>query len=239
MLHRREGLALEGGRACPSCLWAFGKRIGGLWARLDVQDTLKLVVLVHKRAESMRLGLGGDLSRSWPIDSYAQCHRVTTAPTSSSLMNLHSAIVHLLSEQREGLSARDIGGRLRRQGILCSRRDVNSILYRYKASSFWSDGARIPLWYINGVSGSDGETTGPLASPDSAADPAIWEFSLRQWQADALEAWHRANRSAVVEAVTGTGKTLIGIAAVAQTVASGGAATGGCAFDRTRSSVVE
>lgn len=53
-------------------------------------------------------------------------------------------------------------------------------------------------------------TTSPMAGPP-----------LRAWQREAFDAWTRAHRSAVVEAVTGTGKTTLGIAAAADGVARG------------------
>ncbi|NLE81614.1 MAG: DEAD/DEAH box helicase family protein [Rhodococcus sp.] len=46
-------------------------------------------------------------------------------------------------------------------------------------------------------------------------------LSLRAWQREAFGAWTMAGRRAVVEAVTGTGKTTLGIAAVADAVARG------------------
>ncbi|MFZ2528420.1 MAG: DEAD/DEAH box helicase family protein [Rhodococcus sp. (in: high G+C Gram-positive bacteria)] len=39
---------------------------------------------------------------------------------------------------------------------------------------------------------------------------------LRAWQSEAFDAWTKADRSAVVEAVTGTGKTTLGLAVVAR-----------------------
>lgn len=44
---------------------------------------------------------------------------------------------------------------------------------------------------------------------------------LRAWQREAFDAWTKADRSAVVEAVTGTGKTTLGIAAVADGITRG------------------
>ncbi|MGB6246320.1 DEAD/DEAH box helicase family protein [Gordonia sp. (in: high G+C Gram-positive bacteria)] len=46
-------------------------------------------------------------------------------------------------------------------------------------------------------------------------------LELRAWQRDAFESWVAAGRRAVVEAVTGTGKTVVGIVAVADAVARG------------------
>ncbi|GAB84064.1 DEAD/DEAH box helicase family protein [Gordonia rubripertincta] len=44
---------------------------------------------------------------------------------------------------------------------------------------------------------------------------------LRAWQKEALDEWHRRGRRAVVEAVTGSGKTEVGIAATLEAVAEG------------------
>ncbi len=45
---------------------------------------------------------------------------------------------------------------------------------------------------------------------------------LYQWQADALAAWARHHRRGVIEAVTGTGKTVVGIAAALQEIGDRG-----------------
>jgi len=52
------------------------------------------------------------------------------------------------------------------------------------------------------------------AVPGGAAAP----LRLYQWQQDALDAWAGHNRRGVVEAVTGTGKTVVGIAAALQEI---------------------
>lgn len=46
--------------------------------------------------------------------------------------------------------------------------------------------------------------------PAASLEPPL---RLYAWQADALDAWTRAGRRGVVEAVTGTGKTMVGVAA--------------------------
>ncbi|MGY1637893.1 sigma-70 family RNA polymerase sigma factor [Geodermatophilus sp. SYSU D00742] len=45
---------------------------------------------------------------------------------------------------------------------------------------------------------------------------------LRPWQRDAVDAWRRAGQRGVVEAVTGAGKTFVGISAARDTLAAGG-----------------
>src|SRR5699024_6237023 len=46
-------------------------------------------------------------------------------------------------------------------------------------------------------------------------------IELRAWQHDALRAWESAGRRAVIEAVTGTGKTTLGLAAAADVLSRG------------------
>jgi RNA polymerase primary sigma factor len=47
---------------------------------------------------------------------------------------------------------------------------------------------------------------------------------LYAWQAEALDAWRRVWRRGVVEAVTGAGKTMVGVAAVSEALSEGGQA---------------
>ncbi len=44
---------------------------------------------------------------------------------------------------------------------------------------------------------------------------------LYAWQAEALEAWTRAGRAGIIEAVTGTGKTRVGQTAIEEALNSG------------------
>lgn len=52
-------------------------------------------------------------------------------------------------------------------------------------------------------------------------NPQLMGMTLRAWQHDALSEWDRCGRSGVVEAVTGTGKTAVGLAATADALARG------------------
>ncbi|WP_226995624.1 DEAD/DEAH box helicase [Gordonia phthalatica] len=47
------------------------------------------------------------------------------------------------------------------------------------------------------------------------------QLSLREWQREALDRWIAADRCAIVEAVTGTGKTTLGLAAAADALGRG------------------
>jgi RNA polymerase primary sigma factor len=49
-------------------------------------------------------------------------------------------------------------------------------------------------------------------------------YPLRPWQISALDSWERAKNRGVVEAVTGTGKSLVGVAAIHEVLALGGVA---------------
>ena len=61
----------------------------------------------------------------------------------------------------------------------------------------------------------------PEAGPGPGTPDADARVPLRGWQTEALAAWRDAGRTGVVEAVTGTGKTRIGIAAVSEAAAAG------------------
>jgi superfamily II DNA or RNA helicase len=68
-----------------------------------------------------------------------------------------------------------------------------------------------------GLAGGPQGRGGPPENTASLTAP-VAPFPLYQWQADALAAWDRRHRRGVVEAVTGTGKTVVGIAAALQEI---------------------
>lgn len=55
--------------------------------------------------------------------------------------------------------------------------------------------------------------------------PPAWILKLMPWQRAAMTKWYRAGQVGIVEAVTGTGKTHLGLEAIAQCVAAGQRAT--------------
>lgn len=59
----------------------------------------------------------------------------------------------------------------------------------------------------------------PLGSPATYSGPP-----LRSWQQQALTAWEEHDRKGVIEAITGTGKSLVGVAAIHEVIAIGGCA---------------
>ncbi len=97
--------------------------------------------------------------------------------------------------------------------------DVNSVLYE-RGRPFVKDDSALPLWSLSG----DGRAAAPAAEAEAAR---VWRLEryrgpgTRAWQQEALDAWLEAGRRGVVEAVTGTGKTTVGIIAAADAVARG------------------
>ncbi len=108
-----------------------------------------------------------------------------------------------------GLTVVELRDLLRAQGrVSITAADVATVL-RANPGRFRADGSEPERWWP-----SNGDRTRP--TPTDRLPP------LHAWQAEALEAWHRRGRRGVIEAVTGTGKTMVGIAAAAQELALGG-----------------
>lgn len=125
--------------------------------------------------------------------------------------------------------------RLRRE---VSRRDVNSALYS-SPTRFRSAGEAPPIWWVIGKTESNDRrqrfrTTTPSVDHQSTATPQ-WSTlktghvtgvdatgrRLYAWQAEALNAWRDQGNRGVVEAVTGTGKTMLGVVAIEEQIRSG------------------
>ena len=88
-----------------------------------------------------------------------------------------------------------------------------------------------PRLFKRGVSGESAQRWWPAgpgrgdgASPLSAPHPSASMPDLYRWQTEALEAWRTQGGRGVVEAVTGTGKTMVGVHAVIAELAAGGQA---------------
>lgn len=82
---------------------------------------------------------------------------------------------------------------------------------------FRPDGEDPPRWWLAGCPGAPAPA--PAGSMSGARLPTLYA-----WQVEAFDAWHRCGSRGVVEAVTGTGKTLLGIAAIAEELGVGGQA---------------
>jgi RNA polymerase primary sigma factor len=85
---------------------------------------------------------------------------------------------------------------------------------------FACDGSWPPRWILTDPPTSNGESRRvgriPVIDAQHPLDRPLW-----RWQAEALRAWNAHGRRGVVEAVTGTGKTQVGIAAAAAELRAG------------------
>ncbi|WP_036543442.1 DEAD/DEAH box helicase [Nocardia cyriacigeorgica] len=132
-------------------------------------------------------------------------------------------IVELLSAQ-PWLTASQLAAAI--DGKTVTRSDVNSILHRHRDDLFDKDDSHTPpRWALR-----KGAALGPVAQPGPAvpaarpasiATPAYAGPPLRDWQRAALDEWIAAGHRAIIESVTGSGKTLVGIAAAARAVDAG------------------
>ena len=111
-----------------------------------------------------------------------------------------------------------------------TKSDVNSVLYGHQGL-FVKQGETPPFWSLRRLANltavpaasANGATTAPKASTrpsQNGVQPP--PLRLYAWQADALEKWRRAGHRGVIEAVTGTGKTLVGVAAAREAINKGG-----------------
>jgi RNA polymerase primary sigma factor len=138
---------------------------------------------------------------------------------------MHSKVltdkIESILRENPGLTARQIGEFL---GV--DKRDVNSCLY--SSDLFVKDDSLRPLWYVDDEDVFD---ESEQVSNDRSSEIAVsrksgihdFDFgSLRPWQTAALKAWNNNGRNGLVEAVTGTGKTRLAIAAIAEELSFGG-----------------
>ena len=114
-----------------------------------------------------------------------------------------------------GSSARQRVKRIKDRGLKVTKTEVNRLLY--SCNIFWSIGNSPPRWQL--ISG----TQAAIVPQQKTASPGSpYPFDLYAWQEAALTAWRDKNRKGVVEAITGSGKTLIGIAAALEELIDGG-----------------
>ncbi len=121
-----------------------------------------------------------------------------------------------------GLTARQLGEIL---GVY--KGEVNSCLYGSRR--FRRDESPRPCWFLresNPLPRADASEHKELMGGRQAAtkrQAPTFDFStLRQWQVAALKAWNDNKRKGLVEAVTGTGKTRLAVAAIAEEFELGG-----------------
>ncbi|RAO19429.1 DEAD/DEAH box helicase [Micromonospora noduli] len=96
--------------------------------------------------------------------------------------------------------------------------DVNRTLYASPAT-FDHDNATPPCWRLTAAAARSGPA---IPAPAPQALPLCYVGEIpRAWQTEALAAWLSNGRRGVVEAVTGTGKTTVGVLATAAAVDAG------------------
>lgn len=138
--------------------------------------------------------------------------------------DVHAPIVSLLL-QREQLSPGRLVQMLQARGQpgITADRVVRALQERPDLYRLGGD-EDLPLWALVDplaagelLKEADGRTT-----PHAASRPGLQLPELFPWQREALAAWASAGSRGVVEAVTGTGKTMVGLAAIAQELERGG-----------------
>ena len=113
-----------------------------------------------------------------------------------------------------GSTVTEIRDALRARGMVSmTSADVVAVLKRHSHRFRGDRGDPARWWPI------DTDAAPPLGAA-VAADAATPE--LYRWQYEALDAWRNQHERGVVEAVTGTGKTMVGVAAATTELARGG-----------------
>ena len=113
-------------------------------------------------------------------------------------------------------TAAELVRHLNSRGLEVTKTNVNSVLYSAR-DVFWSNGATPPRWQIQ-AGLALAKATQVTPSPEPSSSP----FVLYAWQAEALNEWRSGGSRGVVEAVTGAGKTMVGLCAALQELQSDG-----------------
>ncbi len=117
----------------------------------------------------------------------------------------------LARDRGGGLTVAELAGRL----MVPERQVAFTLLASHRR--FRSDRGSPARWWLAQVPVVQDRSLAPPANPISA-------LGLYPWQRDALKAWQGRGGRGVVEAVTGTGKTRVGLAAVLDELNHGGQA---------------
>jgi superfamily II DNA or RNA helicase len=154
---------------------------------------------------------------------------VTTSPKAPRVIPSLVVVIQAVLAKEPNLAAREIANRVLQRGLFADRRAVNSELYRHRGRLFQNDGSERPLWRNVGhapapVARPAQPTPRPAAAaqPNPPLPPFPQTIPLYAWQRQALDAWEAEGRRGIVEAVTGTGKTRVGMMAIRESLADGG-----------------
>lgn len=124
---------------------------------------------------------------------------------------IHAAIVEVLA-QESPMTAREIASVLAASGISVDKSRVNKTLYGDRMT-FWHEGEPLPFWSL---------ASRRPATPEPVAADWLTSLGLYDWQRRALDGWATSGHRGVVEAVTGSGKTRLALAAIAAEIQRGG-----------------
>jgi len=134
------------------------------------------------------------------------------------------ATIQRILEAIPNLTARQIASKLSRDGRSIDRSSVNSELYRHR-DLFQKDASEPPRWRAIGAI-TPAAPALPVAVPPPPQTPVPAHqpqpIALYAWQRQALDAWEEEGRQGVIEAVTGTGKTRVGMVAIQDAFGAGG-----------------
>ena len=105
--------------------------------------------------------------------------------------------------------------------IDASTSEINSALYSQR-KIFRRDDSTLPHWWLTFDDESTIETipSSPTAITTDIS-PIYQGPKPREWQLEAFDAWCKAGKRGVIEAVTGTGKTTVGVIATADAAENG------------------
>jgi superfamily II DNA or RNA helicase len=121
-----------------------------------------------------------------------------------------------------GRTAREYSRKLAALGFADTDKSlVNSVLYRNsQLFEFCKDNEHTPRWFLKSV--VDQEVTPERPKKIKRDNDSGVKFNLYDWQKEALKKWKAQNYQGVVEAVTGAGKTMVGISAAIEQIKQGG-----------------
>ena len=132
-------------------------------------------------------------------------------------------VTAVLAERPDGAQVRELAAELRRRGTAIPRARLEATLAG-DATFAARDVLGRTVWSLTAPpSSSPVRTVGGLGTP-VRGDRPLDGLELRDWQVDAFAAWAAAGCRGVVEAITGTGKTRLGIAAIRVALGRGGRA---------------
>ena len=136
--------------------------------------------------------------------------------TTQNLLELLITIIRL----NPGCTAQELRFHLQKhEQLRVTRHEVNRLLYANR-NLFNSDGGYIPRWFSEQTPKLVARTQPPRKS--ATATTSITRAGLYTWQREALKHWEADESLGVVEAVTGAGKTRVGLVAAVEELMKGG-----------------